>query len=106
MRELQKEHCVLTTPSAIFNYQVEAFGYLIQQVVWFAGIMVFNVHSAQRLSSEAVFVLCQSGISPTIQSYNEQKVIEMSTLRMPCRPRYTPSPALSTLSEHIFLYMT
>lgn len=78
-REPQKEH--LTTPSAIFNYQVEAFGYLIQQVIWFAGIMVFDVHSAQRLSSEAVFVLGQSRTCPPIQ-----KVIEMSSLRMFSQP--------------------
>lgn len=83
-REPQEEH--LITPSAIFNYQVEAFGYLIQQVIWFAGIMVFDVHSAQRISSEAVFVLGQSRTSPLIQSYNEQKVIEMSSLRMLSQP--------------------
>lgn len=33
MRELLKEHGVLTPPSAIFNEQIEAFVYLIQQVV-------------------------------------------------------------------------
>lgn len=57
--------------------------------------MVFDVHSAQRLSSEAVFVLCQSRITPTIQSYNEQKVIEMSNVAV--FPHFNSSYALPTL---------